>query len=347
MALGERGSVMKTVWLRGSLAGAAIAVAALVTLAEAGTVQIQPAIVYAMGGKFDKSFSEGLYRGAERFKKETGTPYVDFEISNETQFEQVYRHFAHAGRNPIIGVGFSQIEAVTTVAKEFPNVHFTLIDSSIRLPNVQAVQFREEEGSFLVGVLAAMASKTHKVGFVGGMDVPLIRRFACGYAQGIHYADPSAQLIQSMAGTTPTAWTDPARGGELARQQFDRGVDVVYAAAGATGMGVLQAAADAHRYGIGVDSNQDYLHPGTMLTSMIKRVDVVAYNALRAAQNGTWKPGYTILGLKEGGVDFAYDQYNNKLITPAMKAKVDQAKADIISGKIKVHDYESTNSCNL
>ena len=150
-----------------------------------------------------------------------------------------------------------------------------------------------------------MASKTHKVGFVGGMDIPLIRRFACGYAQGIHYTDPSAQLIQSMAGTTPAAWTDPARGGELARQQFDRGVDVVYAAAGATGMGVLQAAADAHSYAIGVDSNQNYLHPGTMLTSMVKRVDLVAYNALKAAQNGTWKAGYSVLGLKEGGVDWA------------------------------------------
>jgi basic membrane protein A len=326
---------------------AAAAFAAAVTLCEAATVPIQPAIVYGMGGKFDKSFNEGLYRGIERFKKETGTAYVEFEITNETQYEQVYRHFAQHARNPILGVGFSQIEAVTTVAKAFPNVHFTLIDSTIRLPNVQSVQFREEEGSFLVGVLAALASRTHKIGFVGGMDVPLIRRFACGYAQGIHYADPNAQLVQSMAGTTPSAWTDPSRGGELARQQFDRGVDVVYAAAGETGLGVLQAAQDAHKYAIGVDSNQNYLHPGTMLTSMVKRVDVVAYNALKAAQNGTWKPGYTILGLREGGVDYAYDQFNAKLITPAMKARVDQAKADIISGKIKVHDYESTNSCNL
>ena len=344
VALDKRGFSMNKVWLRGALAGAALGAGVLAALAA---TPIQPAIVYAMGGKFDKSFSEGLYRGAERFKKETGTAYVDFEISNETQYEQVFRHFAHAGRNPIVGVGFAQIAAVTTVAREFPGTHFTLIDSSIRLPNVQSVQFREEEGSFLVGVLAALASKTHKVGFVGGMDVPLIRRFACGYAQGVRYIDPKAEVIQSMAGTTPTAWTDPARGGELARQQFDRGVDVVYAAAGATGMGVLQAAADGHKLAIGVDSNQNYLHPGTMLTSMVKRVDVVAYNALKASQNGTWKAGYTILGLKEGGVDFAYDQYNNKLISPAMKAKADQVKADIIAGKIKVHDYESTNSCNL
>ena len=333
------------IWFRNSLAAVAVAAAA-VSFAYAAA-PIHPAVVYGMGGKFDKSFNEGLYRGIDRFKKETGTAYLEFEITNETQYEQVYRHFAQHNNTPIIGVGFSQIAAVTTVAKAFPNVHFTLIDSTIRLPNVQSVQFREEEGSFLVGVLAAMASKTHKVGFVGGMDVPLIRRFACGYAQGIHYADPKAELIQSMAGTTPSAWTDPARGGELARQQFDRGVDVIYAAAGETGLGVLQAAADAHRYGIGVDSNQNYLHPGTMLTSMVKRVDIVAYNALRASAAGTWKAGYTILGLKEGGVDWAFDQFNAKLITAAMKAKVDQAKADIISGKLKVHDYESTNSCNL
>jgi len=326
--------------------GWVILLGALATAAYAAT-PLQPAIVYGMGGKFDKSFNEGLFRGAERFKKETGTAYVEFEITNETQYEQVYRHFAQHNRTPIIGVGFSQIEAVTTVAKQYPNVRFTLIDSDIKLPNVQSVQFREEEGSFLVGVLAAMASKTHKIGFVGGMDVPLIRRFACGYAQGIRYADPHATLIQSMAGTTPTAWTDPARGGELARQQFDRGVDVVYAAAGETGLGVLQAAADAHRLAIGVDSDQDYLHPGTMLTSMVKHVDAVAYDALKTSAAGTWKPGYRILGLKEGGVDYALDQYNAKLISPAMKAKVDQAKADIISGKLKVHDYESTNSCNI
>jgi len=331
--------------LRKALVGAAVAIVA--TMAFAAPAPIQPAVVYGMGGKFDKSFNEALYRGAERYKAETKTPYLEFEITNETQYEQVYRHFAQHNRNPIIGVGFSQIAAVSNVARSFPNIHFTLIDSTIRLPNVQSVQFREEEGSFLVGVLAALASKTHTVGFVGGMDVPLIRRFACGYAQGVRYADPKAVVIQSMAGTTPEAWSDPARGGELARQQFDRGVDVIYAAAGETGLGALQAATDSHKYAIGVDSNQNYLHPGTMLTSMVKRVDVVAYNALKAAQAGTWKAGYAILGLKEGGVDYAYDQFNAKLITPAMKAKVDQAKADIIAGKLKVHDYESTNSCNL
>jgi basic membrane protein A and related proteins len=232
------------------------------------------------------------------------------------------------------------------VAKEFPALHFTVIDSAVKLPNVQSVLFKEHEGSFLVGIAAAMASKTGKVGFVGGMDIPLIRRFACGYVQGAKFANPSIEVIQNMTGTTPAAWNDPARGGELAKGQFDRGVDVVYAAAGGTGLGVYQMAKDSGKLAIGVDSDQNYLHPGTMLTSMVKRVDLAAYDSLMAEKNGTWQPGISVLGLKEGGVDWAVDQYNEKLITPEMKAKVEQAKADIISGKIKVQDYMEANSCS-
>jgi basic membrane protein A len=235
---------------------------------------------------------------------------------------------------------------VETVAKEFPTVRFTIIDSVVKLPNVQSVLFKEQEGSFLVGMAAAMASKTGKVGFVGGMDIPLIRRFACGYAQGAKFAHPSVEVIQNMTGTTPAAWNDPARGGELAKGQFDRGVDVVFAAAGGTGIGIYQMAKDGGKLAIGVDSNQNYLHPGTMLTSMVKRVDLAAYNSLMAEKNGTWQPGLSVLGLKEGGVDWALDQYNEKLITPEMKTKVEQAKADIIAGKIKVQDYMESNSCS-
>lgn len=321
---------------------------AIAALASATAAPVfAPAYVYSMGGKFDRSFSEALHNGAEMARKATGVPYVDFEISNETQFEQVYRHFASHGRDPVIGVGFSQTDAVKRIARKFSHTRFVLIDGDIAMPNVMSVEFREAEGSFLVGVLAAMASKTGRVGFIGGMDIPLIRRFACGYAQGIKYADPHAVLIRNMAGTTPDAWTNPALGGEIAQQQFDRGVDVVYAAAGSTGTGVLQAAADRGKLAIGVDSNQNYMHPGSVLTSMVKRVDLVAFRAAMAARNGTWKAGHTVMGLKEGGVDWAYDQYNRKLITPAMKAKVDRAKADIIAGRLKVHDYESDGRCVL
>ena len=305
----------------------------------------KPAIVYSTGGKFDKSFNEGVSQGAEKFKKETGVVIAEFEPNNETQFEQAHRRFAQRGQDPIVAVGFSQAVALEKVAKEFPNIHFTIIDSVVDLPNVQSVVFKEQEGSFLVGVLAALASKSGKVGFVGGMDIPLIRRFQCGFEQGVKYANPKAEIIANMTGTTPAAWNDPGRGAELAKGQFDRGVDVVYAAAGSTGIGVLQAAKDRGKLSIGVDSNQNHLHPGSVLTSMLKRVDLAAYNSFKAAQAGTWKAGTQVLGLKEGGVDWALDKDNEKLITADMKAKVDAAKADIVSGKIVVHDYMSNNSC--
>jgi basic membrane protein A len=321
-----------------------VALVALTGLAQAQTA-VKPAIVYANGGKFDKSFNEGVSNGAKKFTDETKVAVADFEPSNETQFEQALRRFAQRGQDPIIAVGFSQAVALEKVAKEFPNTHFTIIDSVVKLPNVQSVVFREHEGSFLVGMLAAMASKTGKVGFVGGMDIPLVRKFLCGYEQGVKYANPNAELISNMTGTTPAAWNDPGRGAELAKGQFDRGVDVVYAAAGSTGIGILQATADRGKLGIGVDSNQNYLHPGNMLTSMLKRVDVAAYNSFKTMQAGTWKGDVQVLGLKEGGVDWALDQYNEKLITPEMKTKVDAAKADIIAGKITVIDYMSNNSC--
>ena len=321
-----------------------VALVAMTGLAQAQTA-VKPAIVYANGGKFDKSFNEGVSNGAKKFTDETKATVAEFEPANETQFEQALRRFAQRGQDPIIAVGFSQAVALEKVGKEFPNTHFTIIDSVVKLPNVQSVVFREHEGSFLVGMLAAMASKTGKVGFVGGMDIPLVRKFQCGYEQGVKYANPNAELISNMTGTTPAAWNDPGRGAELAKGQFDRGVDVVYAAAGSTGIGILQAAKDRGKYGIGVDSNQNYLHPGTMLTSMLKRVDVAAYNSFKAMQGGSWKGDVQVLGLKEGGVDWALDQYNEKLITPEMKAKVDAAKADIISGKLTVVDYMSSNSC--
>jgi basic membrane protein A and related proteins len=319
--------------------------AVLLMTAAAQAAEIKPAVVFDIGGKFDKSFNEGVYNGVERFKKETGIGYADFEIINETQYEQAHRRFAERGQDPIIGVGFAQADAVQKIAAEFPKVRFTVIDGIVKLSNVQSVLFKEHEGSFLVGMLAALASRSGKVGFVGGMDIPLIRRFECGYEQGAKYANPKIEVLQNMTGTTPTAWNDPGRGGELAKAQFDRGVDVVYAAAGNTGLGVYQAATDAHKFAIGVDSNQNYLHPGVMLTSMVKRVDLAAYNSLMTARNDAWQGGITVLGLKEGGVDWALDQYNDKLISPAMKAKVDQAKADIIGGKIVVYDYMEHNDC--
>ncbi len=319
----------------------------IMTAVPAFAADIDPAVVFDMGGKFDKSFNEGVYNGVEKFKKETGIAYKEFEVTNETQREQALRRMAQRGANVVISVGFAQAEPLKKVAAEFPKTKFTIIDGVVELPNVQSVLFKEHEGSFLVGVLAGMASKTGKVGFVGGMDIPLIRKFACGYEQGVKYARKDAEIFQNMTGTTPAAWNDPTKGAELAKSQFDRGADVVYAAAGATGLGVLQAAKDKGKLSIGVDSNQNHLHPGSVLTSMLKRVDVAAYNALKGGKDGTWKAGIQNLGLAEGGVDWALDNNNAKLVTPEMKAAVEKAKADIVSGKIKVHDYMADNSCKI
>lgn len=310
------------------------------TLAASFAALAEPAIIYDLGGKFDKSFNEAAYNGMEKWKKDTGKKYLEFEVTNESQREQSVRRMAEKGASPIISVGFSQASAVEKVAKEFPKLQFAIVDMVVEAPNVQSVVFKEQEGSFLVGAMAAMASKTGKVSFVGGMDIPLIRKFECGYEQGAKFANPKAEVFQNMTGTTGAAWNDPARGGELAKAQFAKGSDVVFAAAGATGTGVYQAAKDSGKLAIGVDSNQNHLQPGTMLTSMLKRVDVAVYNVSKE-----FKPGLTVLGLKEGGVDYAMDQNNAKLVTADMKKKVEAAKADIISGKIKVADYMADNAC--
>ncbi|MDP2005825.1 MAG: BMP family ABC transporter substrate-binding protein [Rubrivivax sp.] len=293
-----------------------------------------------MGGKFDKSFNQAGFEGAERWKKETGKTYIEFEISNPAQREQAQRRMAQRGADPIVGIGFSQGSSMEKVAKDFPKLKFAVIDAVVKLPNVQSILFKEQEGSFLVGMMAAMASKTGKVGFVGGMDIPLIRRFQCGFEQGAKYANPKAETFANMTGTTPTAWNDPARGAELAKSQFAAGVDVIFAAAGGTGIGVYQAAKDNRKLAIGVDSNQNHVQPGTMLTSMVKRVDVAVYTAFKGVT-----PGVTNLGLKEGGVDIALDEHNAKLVTPEMKKRVDAARADIIAGKIQVIDYMANNAC--
>jgi basic membrane protein A len=327
-----------------ALALAGVALSAMAVMAQ---TTIKPAVVYDKGGKFDKSFNEGVFAGAEKFKAETGVEFRDFEPTNDAQIEQALRRFARDGHSPIIAVGFSQATALQKVAAEFPNLKFTIIDMVVDLPNVQSVVFKEHEGSYLVGLLAGMASKTNKVGFVGGMDIPLIRKFACGYVQGVKAAKKDAEIFQNMTGSTPAAWNDPVKGGELAKSQIDRGADVIYHAAGGTGIGVLRAAADAGKLGIGVDSNQNALQPGKVLTSMLKRVDVAAYTSFKAARDGAWKPGISVLGLKEDGVGWALDDANKALVTPEMKAAADKARADIISGAVKVHDYMSDSKCAI
>jgi len=322
-----------------TLVVAVLVAAVTAPAARVAAQEFVPAIVFDMGGKFDKSFNEAAYAGAERFKKETAIAYREFEVTNEAQREQALRNMARRGSQVVVGIGFGQASGMERVAREFPNLKFAIVDAIVDLPNVQSIVFKEHEGSFLVGMAAAMASKTGKIGFVGGMDIPLIRRFALGYEEGARYVNAKIEIYRNMTGTTPAAWNDPTRGGELARSQFDRGADVIYAAAGATGLGVLQAAKDKGRLAIGVDSNQNHIHPGSVLTSMIKRVDLAVYEAFKAAKDGTWKAGVRSLGVAEGGVGFSLDQHNRGLITAEMEKRLQQARADIVAGKIKVTDY--------
>ena len=310
------------------------------------SADIKPAVIYDMGGKFDKSFNEGVYNGVQRFTEETGIKVMEFEVTNEAQREQGMRKMAQRGADVILCVGFSQADACDKVAKEFPDTKFSIIDVGwLDNPNMRQYVFKEHEGSFLVGALAAMASKTGKVSFVGGQDVPIIKKFACGYVQGAKAVNSKIEVFQNMTGDTPAAWNDPAKGSELAKSQFDRGSDVVFAAAGGTGAGVYQAAADSGKLAIGVDSNQNHMQPGTMLTSMLKRVDLAAYQTFMDVKNGEFTSGVAVLGLAEEGVGWALDEHNESLITDVMKVTIKGLADKVVAGDIKVHNYLSDNNC--
>ncbi|MDE4132860.1 BMP family ABC transporter substrate-binding protein [Phaeobacter sp. QD34_3] len=321
-----------------SLMGASAALAL-----TAGAALAEPALIFDLGGKFDKSFNEAAFNGAKRWSEETGNSFREIELQSEAQREQALRRFAEAGSNPIVMAGFAFADALGQVAADYPDTKFTIIDMVVDQPNVRSVVFNEHEGSYLVGMMAAEASKSGTVGFIGGMDIPLIRKFACGYAQGVLAANPDAKVIANMTGTTPAAWNDPVKGSELTKAQISQGADVVYAAAGGTGVGVLQTAADEDILSIGVDSNQNHLHPGKVLTSMMKRVDNAVYSAFTDGPD--METGFSVMGLANGGVGYALDDNNAPLVSDEMKAMVDAAAAKIASGELKVHDYMSDDSC--
>jgi len=319
--------------------------AAAATALSAGAALAEPGLIIDLGGKFDKSFNESAYTGAQRWVEETGGDYMETELASEAQREQTMRRMAERGANPVVVLGFANASTLEQVAPDYPDTNFVIVDAVVDQPNVQSIVFSEHQGSYLVGMMAAMASETGTVSFVGGMDVPLIRKFACGYAQGAKAVDEDIEVIANMTGTTPAAWNDPVKGGELTRSQIGQGSDVVFAAAGGTGVGVLQAAADEDIMAIGVDSNQNYMHPDTMLTSMVKRVDNAVYDAFTAADEGTFESGVEVKGLEDQGVGYAMDEYNESLVTDEMEAAVEEAKAGIISGEIEVHDYTADDSC--
>ncbi|MCH2075885.1 MAG: BMP family ABC transporter substrate-binding protein [Rhodobacteraceae bacterium] len=310
---------------------------------SATAVAAEPAIIFDLGGKFDKSFNEAAFNGATRWAEENGGSFREVELQNEAQREQALRRFAEAGSNPIVMAGFAFAGALGEVAPDYPDTSFVIIDMVVDAPNVRSVVYNEHEGSYLVGMLAALASESDTVGFIGGMDIPLIRKFACGYAQGVKAVNADATVIANMTGTTPAAWNDPVKGSELTKAQISQGADVVYAAAGGTGVGVLQTAADENILSIGVDSNQNYLHPGKVLTSMLKRVDNAVYNAF--ADGPGLETGFNVMGLANEGVGYAVDEFNESLITADMAAMVEAASAAIIAGDTVVHDYTSDETC--
>ncbi len=296
-------------------------------------------LVLDRGGKDDKSFNTSAYEGATRARDKLGIRLKYVEAPDDNAFEPMLRTLAMRDYDLIIGVGFAQKEAIQKVAAQFPNKHFAIVDAQVQVPNVRSLMFQEHEGAYVIGAIAAMTSKTGKIGFVGGMDIPLIRRFEVGYEAGAKKINPQAVVIANFVGVTSEAWNNPPKGKELALSQYEAGVDVIFAAAGASGLGVFDAAEDKQKFAIGVDANQNWTKPGLILTSMLKRVDEAVFAAIADAKAGKFTGGVQWFGLANKGVDYACDQYNAKILTKPVRKRADELKADIIAGKIVVPDY--------
>ena len=303
-----------------------------------GQAAIKVGLVFDKGGKDDKSFNSAAFRGANDAAKEFPIEIKDVESPDDAAFEPALRTFAERGYPLVIAVGFAQIDAVKKVAPQFPKTHFAIVDGVVEAPNVSSLMFAEHEGSYLVGYLAGLMTKSNKVGFIGGMDIALIRRFEMGYEAGVKAANPKAEMTVNYVGVTSSAWANPTRGKELALAQYGRGVDVIFHAAGASGMGVFDAAEEKGAYVIGVDSNQNAIKPGRVATSMLKRVDVAVYNIIKEEVEGKFAAGTRYFGLKDKGIDYAVDSSNEKIVEP-YKAKLEAVRADIVKGAIKVPDF--------
>jgi basic membrane protein A len=316
--------------------------------ATSTTGNFRVGIVFDKGGKDDKSFNSAAYRGAMKAKEEQKVFFKYVEATDDNAYEGALRAFAHKNFDLIIAIGFSQAEAIKKASIAFPREHFAIIDAPVEAPNVRSLMFKEHEGSYLVGAAAAMASKTGKIGFIGGMDIPLIRRFEWGYVAGAKKINPNIQITTNFIGVTSEAWNNPAKAKELSLDQFGSDIDVIFAAAGASNSGLFDAVEETHKLAIGVDSNQDAIKPGLVLTSMLKRVDQVVYQAIvdakKAKDTDGAKPtsytgGVQYFGLDNQGIDYSYDDYNAKVLTPEIRTRLEQLKADIIAGKIQVPDY--------
>ncbi len=314
-------------------------VASLFLAVPAISAEFKVGLVLDRGGKDDKSFNSSAYEGAMRAKRETGVFVKYVEAADDNQFEPSLRSFAQRGFDLIIGIGFAQKEAIKKAALQFPKRHFAIVDAQVDAPNVRCLLFEEHEGAYLIGAIAAITSRTGKIGFVGGMDIPLIRRFEMGYEAGAKKINPAINLSANYVGISSEAWNNPPKGKELALAQYESGADIIFAAAGASGLGVFDAAEEEKKFAIGVDANQNWMKPGLILTSMLKRVDEAVFTTIVEAKAGKFTGGVKRFGLSNKGIDYAVDQYNEKILTDAVRKKAEELKAEIIAGKIQVPDY--------
>lgn len=298
-------------------------------------------LVFDIGGRGDKSFNDAAYAGLERAQKELGVTYTTLETNEGSDREAQLRQLAAGDAKLVFGVGFLFTDDVKALAKEFPQQKFACVDYTVDPtdtlpPNLLALKFREEEGSFLVGALAGLLTRTNKVGFVGGMEIPLIRKFQAGFAAGVKAVNPKAVVMVKYAGNTGAAFKDPTKGKELALAEYHGGADIIFHASGSTGLGVFEAARELKKLAIGVDSDQYDEAPGVVLTSMVKRVDTAVFDTIRDLKNGEWKGGVREFGLGDQGVSWVYDNRNKALVPDAVKAKVDSLQRAIVAGQIKV-----------
>lgn len=309
--------------------------------APAAGAPVQVGLVFDVGGRGDKSFNDAAYAGLERAQKELGAQFTTLETSEGADREAQMRQLATGPAQIVFGVGFLFSDDIKALAKEFPDKKFACVDFTVTPgeslpPNLVALTFKEEEGSFLVGALSALLSKTHKVGFVGGMEIPLIQKFQAGYVAGAHAVDPKCEVIVKYAGNTGAAFKDPTKGKELGLAEYAAGADIIFHASGSTGLGVFEAARETKKLAIGVDSDQFHEAPGFILTSMVKRVDTAVFDAIQAVKENRFRAGVQHLGLADHGVKWVYDDNNKALVPDAVKARVDSLEAQIIAGRITV-----------
>jgi len=308
--------------------------------------KVRVGIVFDIGGKDDRSFNAAAFEGVKRAERELGIVLRDVEPGNPTSIEPAMRAFAERGYDLVIGVGFAQAPIMEVVAKDYPHINFAIVDGVSQLPNVASLVFKEHQGSYLVGMIAARTSKTGVLGFIGGMDIGLIHRFAKGYEEGAQAVNPNVRVIQNFVGVTDSAWNNPGKGKEIALAQIGKGADVLFTAAGNSGLGAFDAVEQAgkgadgraERFVIGVDSNQNAVKPGFVLTSMVKRVDNAVYDIVQDVINKRFQGGIHVFGLDKDGVAYALDNYNQSLIDPKVLQEVEAAKQKIINGEIQVTD---------